>query len=356
MNKKQIAITLGIMCLLLTIAICVQIRTMNSASSTVSQTLADNELRDQVLRMKERYDNAYRELESAQKNLEKVRQAATQNDSDAEAKEQELKENNMLLGRTDVTGEGVEILLEDAKDTANSLNPSEQIIHYDDIQLVINELKNAGAEAIEVNGQRLVSTSAITCEGNIIKINGEDTNKDTNQVLSILKENQINTFTLTIQRGKEEIKKEITPENVSKYYLGVNMKKAPDNIKNRIIYGSIETKNFIFSIADNVKQLFTGRVGVDQMVGPIGIGEVVSKTSGIREFVSMMALISISLGVTNLLPIPALDGGKILILIIEAIRRKPMKQENEINIQLIGFSILIALSIYVSYNDILRLF
>ena len=70
----------------------------------------------------------------------------------------------------------------------------------------------------------------------------------------------------------------------------------------------------------------------------------------------MMALISISLGVTNLLPIPALDGGKILILIIEAIRRKPMKQENEINIQLIGFSILIALSIYVSYNDILRLF
>lgn len=190
----------------------------------------------------------------------------------------------------------------------------------------------------------------------IIKINGEDTNKDTNQVLSILKENQINTFTLTIQRGKEEIKKEITPENVSKYYLGVNMKKAPDNIKNRIIYGSIETKNFIFSIADNVKQLFTGRVGVDQMVGPIGIGEVVSKTSGIREFVSMMALISISLGVTNLLPIPALDGGKILILIIEAIRRKPMKQENEINIQLIGFSILIALSIYVSYNDILRLF
>ena len=101
LNKKQIAITLGIMCLLLTIAICVQIRTMNSASSTVSQTLADNELRDQVLRMKERYDNAYRELESAQKNLEKVRQAANQNDSDAEAKEQELKENNMLLGRTE---------------------------------------------------------------------------------------------------------------------------------------------------------------------------------------------------------------------------------------------------------------
>ena len=69
------SLTLGIMCLLLTIALCVQIRTMNSAGSTVSQTLADNDLRDQVLRMKERYDNATRELQSAQKRLEEVRQA-----------------------------------------------------------------------------------------------------------------------------------------------------------------------------------------------------------------------------------------------------------------------------------------
>ena len=173
MKKKQIAITLGLMCLLLTVAICVQIRTMNSASSTVSQTLSDNGLRDEVLRMKERYDNTYRELGNAQKELEEVRQSATQNDSSAEAKEQELKENNILLGRTDVAGEGVEVVLEDAATTSNSFSASDQIIHYSDIQLVANELKNAGAEAIEINGQRLVNTSSITCEGNIIKINGE---------------------------------------------------------------------------------------------------------------------------------------------------------------------------------------
>ena len=173
MSKNQIAITLGIMCLLLTVALCVQIRTMNSAGSTVSQTLSDNGLRDEVLKMKEKYDNTYKELENAQKELEKVRQAATQNNSTAEAKEQELKENNMILGKNDVQGEGVEIILEDAATTNNSLNPSDQIIHYDDIQLVVNELKNAGAEAIEINGQRLVNTTSITCEGNIIKINGE---------------------------------------------------------------------------------------------------------------------------------------------------------------------------------------
>ena len=91
------------------------------------------------------------------------------------------------------------------------------------------------------------------------------------------------------------------------------------------------------------------------MMGPVGISQVVAQTNGIREFIYILALISLSLGVTNLLPIPALDGGKILILIIEAIRRKPMKPENEINIQLLGFSILIALSLYVTYNDILRI-
>ena len=112
----------------------------------------------------------------------------------------------------------------------------------------------------------------------------------------------------------------------------------------------------VFSIVDNLKQLFTGNVGIDQMMGPVGISEVVSKTNGIKEFLYMMALISISLGVTNLLPIPALDGGKILILIIEAIRRKPLKEQTEINIQLLGFSILIVLSLYVTYNDIIRIF
>ena len=91
-------------------------------------------------------------------------------------------------------------------------------------------------------------------------------------------------------------------------------------------------------------------------MGPVGISEVVAKTNGFQEFIYMLALISLSLGVTNLLPIPALDGGKILILIIEAIRRKPLNEQTEIKIQLIGFSILIALSIYVTYNDFLRIF
>ena len=131
---------------------------------------------------------------------------------------------------------------------------------------------------------------------------------------------------------------------------------SPTNVMDKIIYGGAETKEFVVSVLDNLKMMATGGISVDQMMGPVGISEVVLKTNSFKEFVYMLAVISLSLGVTNLLPIPALDGGKILLLIIEAIRRKPLKESVEIKIQLLGFSILIALSLYITYNDILRIF
>ena len=190
----------------------------------------------------------------------------------------------------------------------------------------------------------------------IIKINGEDINGDVSKLIQVIQEKGLNTMTLAIQRNKQEMTIELTPDYVSSYYLGVTLKQADNSFINHLIYGGIETKKFAFSILDNIKMLFTGGVSVDQMMGPVGISEVVAKTNGFREFIYMLALISLSLGVTNLLPIPALDGGKILLLIIEAIRRKPLSEKTEINIQLIGFSILIALSLYITYNDILRIF
>ena len=130
---------------------------------------------------------------------------------------------------------------------------------------------------------------------------------------------------------------------------------AKDTIANRIYYGAQGTGQFIKAIFDSIKTLFSGGLKTNQMVGIVGISEVVVKTNGIINYLNLLAVISVSLGVTNLLPIPALDGGKILILLIEIIRRKPMKIETEAKIQLIGFSILIALSLFVTYNDILRI-
>jgi len=116
------------------------------------------------------------------------------------------------------------------------------------------------------------------------------------------------------------------------------------------------TGDFAFSIVESLKLLFSGGVSVDQLMGPVGISGVVAQTNGVAEFIYILALISMSLGVTNLLPFPPLDGGKGVLLILEAIRRKPLKESTEIKIQMLGFAILITLSIYVTYNDITRIF
>ncbi len=212
------------------------------------------------------------------------------------------------------------------------------------------------AKILSVEKGSSAEKQGIKSNDKIIKVNNQEINNDVNKAIEIIKEKGQNTILLTIERSNEQINIELTPDYVSSYYLGVNLKQAEDTFINHLVYGEIETKEFAISILDNIKMLFTGGVSVDQMMGPVGISEAVAKTSGIKEFVYMLALISLSLGVTNLLPIPALDGGKLLILLIEAIRRKPMKEKTEINIQLIGFSILIALSIYITYHDILRIF
>lgn len=201
------------------------------------------------------------------------------------------------------------------------------------------------------------------CSGDkIVEIDNKKI-KNKKDIENVLKNNNGKIINVKVKRNDNlleyntkltEVKSKST--GISSYYFGINFKKADDTFINRIENGYIQTKEFSISILDNLKQLFTGKVGVEQMTGPVGISEAVSKTNNMFEFIYMLALISLSLGVTNLLPIPALDGGKIVLLAIEAIRRKPLSSKLEINIQLIGFSILIALSLYVTYNDILRIF
>ncbi len=173
-NKKIISIILGIMCLALTLGIVIQIRTIKNTNSIIGQNQEANDLRDEILRYKERYDNKFKELETAEKELEKERENATQNDTELEEAQQKITAGNKITGMTEVTGTGVIITLSDGKGVAAStLNPSQLIVHDLDVLSVVNELINAGAEAISINDQRWVLTTAISCRGNTIDINGE---------------------------------------------------------------------------------------------------------------------------------------------------------------------------------------
>ena len=175
MNKEIIGLALGIMCAILACGICIQIKTINSTNSSYSSSDTINRLRDEVLKAKEKYDNKYEELEQAEVALEKERESTTGNNDDLTGLEEQIKDGNKLLGLTEVSGEGVVVTLKDNNSPITNalIDTSDLVVHDMDVLSVINELKNAGAEAISINDQRLVSTTGIVCDGNVIQINGQ---------------------------------------------------------------------------------------------------------------------------------------------------------------------------------------
>lgn len=178
MKNWKVALTLGIVCFILTIGISIQLKTINDANSTVSQTLTGNELRDQVLKWKEKYDKASVDLKKSEQKLEDIRQQSTQNDETALEKESEIKLDNTFLGLTDVKGSGIVITLKDNNTVKRSnISPLDNIelylVHAGDLVEVINALRNAGAEAISINGQRITNFTSVYCAGNVVVVNGE---------------------------------------------------------------------------------------------------------------------------------------------------------------------------------------
>ncbi len=188
----------------------------------------------------------------------------------------------------------------------------------------------------------------------IIAVNGQNVSNNPYTVIELTQKSD-DEVRYTIERGTEKIEIVVVPTKVSTYYLGVELARTSGTFLENISYGYWDTLDFSMSIIDNLKQLFTGKVSANQLMGPIGISGMVADTNGWFEFVYLLALISLSLGVTNLLPIPPLDGWKVVLYIIEAIRRKPMDERTQMNIEALGFVFMILLSIYVAYNDVLRL-
>ncbi len=173
---KKIAITLGIVCLILTIAIFIQVKTVESITNEEGISLNDNaELKDEVLKWRQEYNDVYKQLEEVEARLEEVRTQATTNSGVDMEKENEIKKNNELLGLTEVKGSGVIIRLDENREANEEeiIDVNSYLVHDGDLIHIVNELYNVGADAISINGKRIVNTTSIMCDGNIIRVNGE---------------------------------------------------------------------------------------------------------------------------------------------------------------------------------------
>lgn len=139
--------------------------------------------------------------------------------------------------------------------------------------------------------------------------------------------------------------------------IGLTFAEQPDSIGMHIKMAVRTSLNYARLVWVSLGMLVSGQVGVDQLSGPVGVASVMASTASysIMAFLQLVAFISINLGVMNLLPLPALDGGRLVFLIIEGIRRKPVPAKYEGYIHAAGLMLLLALMVYVTGQDILRI-
>jgi regulator of sigma E protease len=134
---------------------------------------------------------------------------------------------------------------------------------------------------------------------------------------------------------------------------------APKTLGNMIKHGFFRSFSTAKMIWDSLVDMLSGRYGMESVSGPVGITQEIGKAAkaGLSTLLYMCVVISMNLGIFNLLPIPALDGGRLFFRIIEAIRGgKPLKPEWESYIHMIGILVLLALMLLVSFKDVINIF
>ena len=203
-------------------------------------------------------------------------------------------------------------------------------------------------------------------KGDIIKeINGHkiNTRDDISLYLMIDKHDKATKFVVTKENGSTKTYK-VTPEKKIKddqvtYVYGIGFKEKKEyGLGHALNYMVTKTGALFRQMWVTVVSLFTGGIKVKQLSGPVGIYEVVGsqRAGGLANLLYLFAFLSINVGFINLLPLPAFDGGHILFIIIEKIKGSPVKPETEAMIHTIGLFLLMILMVYVTFNDILRLF
>lgn len=188
-------------------------------------------------------------------------------------------------------------------------------------------------------------------------------------------------FEITVKRDGQKLNFTLKPQydkSSNRFLIGISpvlknglFAKDVEGVPKNTLLGTIRDGyfNMIFTIKVTiigVIEIITGQIGLDQMMGPIGLTPVidsqyesamkVSVGATILTMLNIMALLSANIGVFNLLPIPALDGGRLVFLTIEAIRGKPIPPEKEGMVHFVGFVLLMGFGVFIAFKDVINLF
>ncbi len=197
-----------------------------------------------------------------------------------------------------------------------------------------------------------------------LEANGKTISDDVNILHEVIGESKGEPVQLLIQRGNETLEKTLTPafvESSNRYMIGIELAITKHRTNFFVALGESfgHTGSMIKELLAFLGRLVTRGEGADQVAGPVGSVGIISEVTRSRDITSIMtmiAFISMNLGVFNLLPIPPLDGSKLILMGVEGIRGKQMTLETESKIQLVGFALFILLAIVLTYKDITRMF
>lgn len=229
---------------------------------------------------------------------------------------------------------------------------------------------------IDVVKDNSPATEAGLQEGDVItKVNGHKVtfyrdfyfyrayNADKTLNITFTRDGEKMTTTVTPQHIKQQKMVEVESYDTGFVVYGDRVKTSPIGT---LKYSVEEVGYSVKTVIQSLGMLFTGKIGFDSLLGPVGtvstMSEIVEESKADGAFyvflnlMNLAALISANLGVMNLLPIPALDGGRLVFLIIEALRGKPVKREHEGIVNFIGMILLVILMVVVLFKDIMALF
>ena len=214
----------------------------------------------------------------------------------------------------------------------------------------------------QVSDQSAAHEAGLQTSDKIISIDGVDIHS-WDEMTSIVRSSADKTLSMTIQRNGDTKNVSITPKSVegqngSKIgQLGVT-RTLDNSILSILGYGFTQTISVIVLVLSALGSIFTKGFNLNQLGGPVAIYSLTSQVAknGLIDLLSFMGMISANLGVMNLLPIPALDGGKLVLNFIEGIRKKPLDPEKEGYLTISGDIFLFALMLLVTWNDIMKLF
>jgi len=204
--------------------------------------------------------------------------------------------------------------------------------------------------------------SGITVGDKILAVNNEVVNNWEEMVQLIRKEGADgNPLRLTVLREQGTFDVEVKPEmNNGLPQIGIMPALAyrKVGVLTSIYLGFQQTLLLTHALLAGIIQMFTQGIGTDDLAGPVGITQMIGEAArdGVANLLYFTGVFSINLAILNLLPIPALDGSRVVFLTLEKLRGRPVEPEREAFIHLIGFALLITLMLVLTYKDILRVF